>query len=112
MTSAEENTQPTGWLQELARHYPGTRFLGKCLTVAQILNIQLAADDELDPEENFVVSGDTRTVWIPTGYTPTQQRSVLRDIVVTLVLGAEYVEGLIPTRRPWLAAAYGKLLNR
>jgi hypothetical protein len=112
MTSAEEASPAGSGVQALQKFYPfpGTAFLGKCLTISQRFHVRFVADETLVRGEDFCINRNTGTVRLPTWYSLSEQRRALDRIVGSLVFDSEF-DGLDPTRRPWLIASNGKLVD-
>jgi hypothetical protein len=113
MTSAEEASPAGSGVQALQKFYPfpGTTFLGKCLTISQRFHVRFVADETLVRGEDFCINRNTGTVRLPTWYTPSEQRRALLQIVGSLVFDSDSVYGFDSTQRPWLIASNGKLVD-
>lgn len=79
-------------------------------TFTDYFGTELIVDDQLQPGVDFAISDDRSAVYLPSRLSPLAFHHRLIEAGVALGCGPDAVPELIRTTRPFLAAAYGRLV--
>lgn len=103
------STQPSG-MPDVNDYYPSRTHRWHSSTFSDYFDVKIIVDDRLSPGIDFALSDDRSAVYLPRNLSPLGFHHRLVEIGVTLGCGPDAIPDLIRAARPFLAAAYGKLV--
>lgn len=92
-------------------YYPSRTHRWHAETFSDYFGVELIVDDRLRPGADFALTDDRSTVYLPSWLSPLGFHHRLMEVGVTLGCGPDAIPDLIKVAKPFLAAAYGKLIG-